>query len=159
MNGTAIQFSYLDNGQVGGVNIGPADNNGNLLGSADVITSYTPDPSDGSRLGQMKVISNQTDGTLYDENITGYYQTDQRSSETVTRQNPDGTTKTDDLSYTYDPSQGDALTSVTDNGTQTGSFAFDGAGNYTGNNPTANALGAPNLLNQYANYTYNGRTT
>src|SRR6185437_224281 len=36
VNGTAVQFSYLDNGQVGAVNVGPADNSGNLVSNGQV---------------------------------------------------------------------------------------------------------------------------
>jgi hypothetical protein len=74
--------------------------------------------------------------------------------------NSDGSTSagTDNYGYTYGTGAGDntntaqSLTQVTDNGSVTNTYAFDGVGNFIGT-----SLGSANPLNQYSNLTYNGR--
>jgi YD repeat-containing protein len=152
VNGLTITYVYLtESNQLLSITVG------------GVTTTFTPDKNDPSRLGSMAVIA---DGqTLYSAGY-GYNELDQRTSESVTASESGGTgeTETDDYTFTYDTTQADALTNVTDAVTAGGpdlftsynliyNYNYDGVGNFKGNA----ALGTANLLNQYSNYSYNAR--
>jgi len=121
----------------------------NTVTAGNVVTAYTPDSTDGMRLGETKVTANGT--SVFDENIgANYYGNDQRHTETVTRTNPgSGTPETHSTTFTYNSQ--DELASVTDYlGGGNYSYAYDNAGNRTN-------LGTVNSVNEYPSETYNTR--
>ena len=125
------------------------------LSVGNVITTYVPDASDGSRLGSMSVSA--AGQVIYSAAYT-YNADGQRASDQITQTVAanDGTTtsQSQTLTYTYDPNQANALTQVTDgNGNVLYGFSYDGAGNFTSNG----SLGSVNSVNEYSNLTYNLR--
>jgi len=157
VNGVAIQYQYLANSnQIQTVTAGPVDANGNLTsGDNSLVTTYTPDSTDKSRVHIMQTMDNIDDETLY-SGVYGYNQQDQMTSEGIVAAGPNGTIQHNYV-YGYSAANADALTSVTDtNNTPVASYSFDGAGNFV-NTAFNTSLGTANIVNQYSNLTYNSR--
>ena len=152
VNGVTFTIAYLgdSSSQIASITT-------RIAGANTLTTTFTPDGSDASRLGEISV---QTSGgsTLFDSTL-GYNQLDQITTNNTTSFDDAGTQHTDNKVYTYGTGPNDtgsdanSLTQVTDNGAVTESYAFDGVGNFI-NDP---ALGDANTLNQYARLSYNLR--
>ncbi len=114
-------------------------------------STWTYDTATGRLQEVSTVASVGATSSLYTA-IYGYNANDQRQTENVTQSNPDATTHSRSLTYTYDGR--DQLQLVTDNNTGDSPYAYyyDGVGNRT--NTT---FGTLNSLNQYSTFTYNSR--
>ena len=143
-----VRFNYgylYDSNQISSLSVG------------NVTITFTPDGSNASRVGGIAVTTS-TGSTLYNASSIYYNQNDQIQSQSVLRTNADGSQSNDNLVYTYGTGPGDngsdanSLTQVTDNGTTTESYSYDGVGNFIGT-----GLGDANTLNQYAALSYNLR--
>jgi RHS repeat-associated protein len=111
-------------------------------------TAYSYDPHNGrlTSLGTAK-----TGGASVYSASFGYYNDDQRQTDTVSRTNANGSTDSYQTTYGYDAADELISADTTGTGGPIGSWSYDGVGNRT------NFAGTPNNLNQYANYTYNAR--
>ena len=125
------------------------------LSVGNVITTYVPDASDGSRLGSMSVSAagQVVYSASYTYNADGQRASDQ-ITQTIAANDGSTTSQSQTLTYTYDPNQADALTQVKDgNGNVLYTYSYDGVGNFTSNG----SLGSVNSVNEYSNLTYNAR--
>jgi len=154
VNGVTFTFNYYtDSNQINSVVA-------TVSGGANLTTTYLRDSADKSRINRVGVGGSL--GEIFSDAIGGFNQQDQITSRTITRKdaNDDGTLANSQAiasTYGYNPSLGDALTSVTTtvNGVaSTGySYGFDNVGNFTGNS----TLGTASNVNQYSGLTYNSR--
>jgi YD repeat-containing protein len=149
VNGVSFTYAYL-----------PNSNQLSSITTGDLTIALNPDTTDPARLGSINVTN--ADLMLYSANYH-YNLLDQIDQANVTQSvvANDGSTssQTDDYQYAYGTGAGDntsdaqSLTEVTDNGSVTNSYAYDGVGNFENDS----TLGSANPLNQYSNLTYNGR--
>jgi RHS repeat-associated protein len=156
VNGVMLIYGYDNNSnQIGGISAEALDSGENL----NVSETFFPDSADGSRLGEISVDTTSDAGhgntnqqTVYDASYT-YNDDNQRATDVVTQTDSAGNTTSQTLNYTYDPTQADALTQVTDgNGNVLYNYGYDGVGNRSGT-----GYGTANSVNEYSNITYNQR--